>query len=98
MNTLSGEYDKDFEGEMKFSPKFFPDYFNRINFREINFLDFANFGHLRENKTRKIYQPRNFWNCIFGGELVKIAIFTWLFGLFAKLNPREIFQSSDSRN
>ena len=24
MNILSGEYDKSFEGEMKFSPKFFP--------------------------------------------------------------------------
>ena len=33
-------------------------YFNRINFREITFRDFANFRHFREIKTRE-----NVWDC-----------------------------------
>ena len=33
-------------------------YFNRINFREIKFRDFANFCQFREIKTRK-----NVWDC-----------------------------------
>ena len=35
-------------------------YFNRINFREIKFRDFANFCPFREIKTREIVWHRSF--------------------------------------
>ena len=53
-------------------------YFNRINFREIKFRDFANFCPFREIKTRenawdcwlaKLNPPQNFLNRIFGREI-----------------------------
>ena len=61
------------------------DYFNRINFREINSHDFANFCFeikTRENAwgcwlpdSRKLNPLRNFWNRIFGEETSQTSPF-----------------------
>ena len=37
-----------------------PEYFNRINFREIKFRGFANFRRFRENKTHEIVWDSSF--------------------------------------
>ena len=88
--------------------------FNRINFREIKFRDFANFCHNRENKTRE-----NVWDCWLAKlnprEIFDIAYwvekpvkalnlcpknchFQLFSGSFAKLNPHKIFETADSQN
>ena len=45
---------------MKINVAFCYEYFNRINFREIKFRDFANFRPFREIKTREIVWHRSF--------------------------------------